>query len=96
MRVFRASYKSRDGQTVLAKKWYVELCDHLQTVRRFPVFTDRSVAECLGRQIERLVVSRIGGGKPDRQLSQWLEHVSAKLRDQLAKIGLLDLRWGRR
>ena len=91
MRVFRTSYRDKNGQTVQAKKWYIELRDHLQTVRRFPAFTDKGQSESLGRQIERLVNYRVSGEQPDAALSRWLEQIPARLRDRLAKIGLLDL-----
>lgn len=51
MRVFRTSYRDKNGQTVLAKKWYIELRDHLQTVRRFPAFTDKTQSECLADRL---------------------------------------------
>jgi len=90
MRVFRTTY-TQDGQRKTAQKWYIELRDHLQTVRRFPAFTDKTQSEALGRQIERLVRFRVSGEPLDTTLSRWLENIPARMRDRLAKIGLLDL-----
>ncbi len=90
MRVFRTSYKDRDGKKRQAAKWYVELRDHLQTVRRFPAFTDKQQSEALGRQIERLVSCRVAGEQPTAELSRWLEQIPAKMCQRFAKIGLLD------
>jgi len=90
MRVFRTSYRDKDGQRVQVKKWWIETRDHLQTVRRFPAFTDKTQSEALGRQIERLVRYRAVGEQPDAALSRWLEQIPGKLRQRFANIGLLD------
>jgi len=90
MRVFRVTYKGRNGQIKTVKRWYCELRDHLQTVRRFPAFTDKQQSEAFGRKIERLVSGKISGEPPDVQMSRWLETIPAKTREHLARIGLLD------
>ena len=90
MRVFKPTYKDRLGQKRELKKWWIELQDHLQTIRRFPAFSDKALSEVLGRQIERLVACRIAGQEPGPELSRWLEQVPLKLRVRLANIGLLD------
>jgi len=90
MRVFHTTYKTRDGQTKQAAKWYVELRDHLDTIRRFPGFPDRRQTEALGRQIERLVRCRMGGERPDSSLARWLEQIPPKLMDRFVSIGLID------
>jgi hypothetical protein len=41
MRVFTTTY-TQNGQRKTAKKWYIELRDHLETIRRFPAFTDKT------------------------------------------------------
>ncbi len=90
MRVFRTSYKDRDGRKRQAAKWYIELRDHLRTVRRLPAFTDKQQSEALGRQIERLVACKVAGEPPTPELCRWLEQIPAKMRQRFAKIGLLD------
>ncbi|MBW8039223.1 MAG: site-specific integrase [Planctomycetes bacterium] len=90
MRVFRVWYKDRHNQRKQVKKWWIQLRDHLNTIRRFPAFTDRSQSEALGRQIGRLVNYKIAGEQLDPQLSRWLEQIPQKLRDRFVKIGLLD------
>ena len=90
MRVFRTTYRARDGRTKTARKWYIEIKDHLATTRRFAGFTDKAQSEALGRQIERLVNCRVSGEQPDAQLLKWLEQVPVTLKGRLAKIGLLD------
>jgi integrase len=90
MRVFKTTYKARDGRTEKARKWYIEVRDHLAIARRFPAFTDKGQSESLGRQIERLIVCRVSGQQPDMELTRWLEHVPRSLLDRFVGIGLLD------
>ncbi|MHC4658543.1 MAG: tyrosine-type recombinase/integrase, partial [Planctomycetota bacterium] len=90
MRLFRPKYKDKDGKNKKVSKWWVELRDHLHTVRRFPGFTDKGQTELLGRQIERLVNYRVAGKQPDAQLSRWLEQIPARLKDRFVSIGLLE------
>ena len=90
MRVFRAGYTDKSGQKRQAQKWYIELRDHLDTVRRIPGFTDKRQTENLGRQIEKLVRSKVAGEKPDTELSRWLENIPERLRKNLVRIGLID------
>ena len=92
MRVFRATYKTRDGKRKEAAKWYVEFRDHLDTVRRLPGFTDKKQSEELGRKIEKLVACRANGDSPDTTMSKWLEAMPGRVRKRLAAIGLLDAR----
>jgi len=90
MRIFKATYKARDGRTKKTAKWYVELRDHLATVRRFVGFTDKRQTEALGRQIDRLVRCRSVGERPDGDLAKWLEQIQPSLQDRFVAIGLLN------
>jgi len=90
MRVFRPSYKGRDGGKHKTAKLYLEFKDHLQLTRRLPAFADRRLSESLGRQIEKLVACKISGEQPDAQLSRWLECIPAKMREKFVSIGLID------
>ena len=89
MRVFKQRY-TRDGETKLSEKWYVEIRDHRQHVRRIPGFTDRGQTQKLGRRIEKLVASRVLNVSLDPDLSRWMETINADLRDRLVKFGLID------
>ncbi len=90
MRLFRPTYKGKDGKSKKVSKFWIELRDHLYTVRRFPAFADKGQSELLGRQIERLINYKVAGEQPDARLSRWLEGVPEKLRDRFVSIGLLD------
>ncbi len=92
MRLFRASYKDKNGEKRIVKKWWIETRDHLGILRRFGAFQDRRASESLGRQIVKLVNCKAGGEVPDAGLTQWLESIPVKLSRRFAKIGLLDSR----
>ena len=90
MRVFRSTYKSRDGKTKKTTKWYIETRDHLQIVRRFVGFVDKRQTEALGRQIQKLIDTKVSGEQPSIDLTHWLENIPVKLLERFAKIDLLD------
>ncbi len=90
MRVFKATYKDRKGRRRQSAKWYVEFKDHLDTVRRFPAYTDRKASEEFGRKLERLVSCRVAKLPPDAELTRWIEGLDDKARDRLTRIGLLE------
>ncbi len=93
MRIFKPTYKDKNGKTKKVSKWWIELRDHRAKVRRFPAFTDHSQSEALGNHIQRLVNYRIIGDPPDPTLSIWLEQEAPKkLQDRFVEIGLLDAR----
>jgi len=91
MRLFKPTYRDKKtGKTRTVAKWWIELRDHLQIVRRFPAFKDKAQSAALGRRIERLATCRISGDPPDRELTEWLERVPPKLLARFVKTGLLD------
>ncbi len=90
MRLFKATYKARDGSTKATPHWHIELADHLGIVRRFAAFDDKRKSEALGHRLEALVACRVAGAQPDPELWHWLEKTPAKLRERLVSIGLLD------
>jgi integrase/recombinase XerD len=90
MRAFKTTYRDRTGKVREASKWYIEFKDHLETIRRLPAFTDRKLSEALGRQIERLVASRVAREPLSIDLSRWIECLPQSIREKMAKIGLLD------
>ena len=92
MRVFKQKYKARNGKTRDSTKWYVELKDHNETVRRIPGFTDKKATDEFGRRLEKLVATRVLGDTPGPELSRWLETLPSDTRKRLAKYGLLDAR----
>jgi len=94
MRVFRPTYRDRKGRKKTVSRWWFELRDHNQIIRRFPGYSGKAHAkrltESLGNQIEKLVGYKAAGEPPDPKLSLWLDGVNGKLRDRLVKFGLID------
>jgi integrase len=91
MRIFKPKYKdSKTGKPKPVRKWWIELRDNMEVIRRFPGCTDKKATEALGKQIERLVGCKMAGEKPGPELVPWLESISGKLTERLVKVGLLD------
>ena len=90
MRLFRPTYKDRDGKTRKVSRWHVEFRDHWGKVRRLAAFTDRGQSETFGRRVERLVAFASNREPLDAAMTRWLETLAPRLRARLAKIGLLD------
>jgi len=90
MRIYKQMYKDKSGETKQSKKWYVETRDHMRIVRAFPAFTNKKQSTKLGEKIEKLVVCKLNSEPPDRDLSEWLERIPAKLKNRFIKIGLID------
>ena len=90
VRVFRKYRKGPRGARVPYALWYVEFRDHLETVRRLPAFTDQTASVELARKLSRLAALRAAGEGPDRELGRFLEGLRAKMRETLARWGLID------
>ena len=90
MRVFRTSYRDSKGKTQQASKWYVELRDHNETIRRIPAFVSKAASAELGRNLERLVsFHKSSGGQFDPALAPWLTELPQRIRDRLGAVGPL-------
>src|SRR5438093_9340843 len=90
MRVFRTTYKARNGKTKEALKWYVEFRDHLDTVRRLPAFASKPASEEMGRNLEKLVAyHKASGGQTDPALTRFLSGLAPAALARLVTIGLL-------
>jgi integrase len=90
MRVYKATYKDRNGKLRKSAKWYVDIFDHNQLRHRIPAFADKRLSEALGRNIEALVNCRIAGLEPDAKLNQWIETVPDSLLRKFVSWGLID------
>jgi len=90
MRIFRATYKDKDGEIREVKKWWIETKDHLEIVRRFAGHTDQKQTKILGDKIDKLVIHRKNNEPPDKELSPWLTSMESKLRDRLVEVGILS------
>ncbi len=89
-RLFRPTYKDPRGKKHEVAKWWIEIRDHLRTVRRFPGLSEKAATKGIARQIIRLVACRLTGEQPGPDLTRWLEQVPPNLLSRFAEIGLLD------
>ena len=90
MRLFKATYKDRNGKTRQTGKWYIDFTDHAQIRRRMPAFTDKKACEALGRHIEQLVCCKAAKEPLDRELTETIAQLPQSMKDFLLKIGLMD------
>jgi len=83
MRVFKATYKGRKGRARESAKWYVELRDANERIRRIPAFTSKAASEVCGRKLEQLVAyHHSSGGQADPALMVWLEGLPTRIRQK--------------
>ena len=90
MRIFKATYKDRNGRRRESKKWYCEIRDHLERRRRLPAYENKKASEEFGRKLEALVACRLCGERPDEELRRWLEGLSPSMGERLRRWGILD------
>ncbi|HHN46418.1 MAG TPA: site-specific integrase [Planctomycetes bacterium] len=90
MRLYKSKYWDKDGKRCTVSKWYVEFYDHTRRLRRLAAFADRRASEQFSRNVDKLVARRVSGAELDPTMSRWVEGLPARIRERLAKIGLLD------
>ena len=91
MRIFKATYKDRNGKSRESVKWYGEFRDHIQIIRRIPLLTDKTASAETGRKIERLVALKASGDSPDRDLSYWIAEAPPHVKARLVDWGIVDI-----
>jgi site-specific recombinase XerD len=90
MRVYKATYKDRDGKKCESAKWYVDIFDHNKLRHKIPAFADKRISKALGRNIENLINCRIAGLEPDSKLNQWIETLPDSLLRKFVSWGLIE------
>jgi integrase len=90
MRIYKATYRDRNGQIRESVKWYVDIFDHNKLRHKIPAFADKRLSEALGRNIESLVNCRIAGLEPDAKLNQWIETLPDSLLRKFVSWGLIE------
>ena len=90
MRIFKATYKDKDGQIRKTAKWYIDIFDHNRLRHKIPAFADKRLSETFGRNIESLVNCRIAGLEPDAKLNQWIEILPDDLLRKFVSWGLIE------
>jgi len=90
MRLFKGTYRDRQGKKRTARKWTVEFTDHQGRTRRVTAFADKGASGEFGAKVERLVALKANSQPPDGGLVEWLEGLPPRLRQGLAERDLLD------
>ena len=82
-------YKPKNKDGSLYQKWYVEIIDHLGTVRRFSGFKNKGATKTLENNLEKLISYRASGRAFDPELTAWIETLNPRFIDRLCKIDLI-------
>jgi len=90
MRLYKITYKDKNGQVKTAARWYLDFADHQGRRRRLPGFANEQATKDLGKMIERLVNANLPGQSLDKDLIEWMENIPKSLRQRLVKMGLLS------
>ena len=90
MRIFKQAYRCKGEETRTTKNWYVEIRDHMGRAQRISGFVDKAATEELGRQLQKMAEQRCVGLPLDYAMTRWVERLPPRLRDKLARIGLLE------
>jgi len=90
MRVFRTTYKGRDGKEHKAPRFYVELRGPDGRMRRLAAYEDRSASKELGNKLRRLAELKEVSELPSGDLLEWVRNLESRLRKKLLRLGFLD------
>jgi integrase len=89
MRLYRGTYKDRDGTKQKSDKWYAEIRVN-DRPRRVALFTDKTASREFAERLESYQLYR-AGDLTDR-LREWLQSITTTLAATLIDMGLIDAR----
>ncbi len=90
MRIFKPTYRDRQGRRREASRYYAEVTLHDRRVARIAGFVSQRATEELGRRIEEIVALKSVSAPMTASLRQWVDGLPADIRDRLAEVGILD------
>ena len=90
MRIYKPTYRGRDGQVRESAKFYCELRTADGRVLRLPGFTNQRMTESLGRNVERLIECRASGDTLPQDTTRWIETLPIQTTKVLGRWGLLQ------
>jgi integrase len=90
MRLYKDSYKAKDGETKKTKRWYIDFTDHLNRRHKLAGFTDKKITRDLAGRVESLVSNRIPGGSLPIEIQRWLNGVPDTMMKKFVKWDLVD------
>ena len=89
MRLFKPKYQKKGEAAKKLNRWYLDFVDHQQERRKCPAFADKRLSESLGRQIDRLIATRVAGESLPVDALKWIEGLPADMVKRLVKWDLL-------
>jgi integrase len=87
MKIYKPTYKDKEGETRECRRWYLTFTDNRQIRRRLPAFSNKRATEKAAEKIEELLSS---GGILSPDLQKWIENLRESTREKLIKLGLID------
>ena len=90
MRIYKPTYRGRDGQVCEAAKFYCELRTADGRVLRLPGFENQRLTESLGRNVQRLIDCRASGETLPQDTAKWIETLPHQTTEVLTRWGLLQ------
>jgi len=90
MRLYKDTYRNKDGKTKKTKRWYLDFKDHLKRRHYLAGFADKGATHDLARQIVSLASCRASNGSLTPELQRWLELVPDSMKKKFVKWGLVD------
>src|ERR1700722_18078169 len=90
MRVFKPTYKDRNGRRRVTTAFYVEFRDQFLNTRRLIGFRDEGQTRKFGEKVEKLVSLKEKREPLDLELSRWVQTLPVKQRGKLAGWELIE------
>ena len=90
MRIYKPTFKDRQGVTKKSAKFYAELRTADRRVLRLPGFANQRLTESLGRNVQRLIDCRASGETLPQDTAKWIETVPRRTTKVLTRWGLLQ------
>jgi integrase len=90
MRLYKDTYRNKDGEVKKTSKWYLDFRDHLNRRHYLAGFRDKKVTWDLAGQIESLISYRVSGQSLPPELQRWLENVPDAMKNKFVKWSLVD------
>lgn len=90
MRVFKDTYRDKNGKRRKSPKWSVDFRDHLEVRHKISAFKDKRHSEAFGRNIEEMVNCRKSSLAFDDRLNQWLNDLPDGTLKKFVSWGLID------
>ncbi len=88
--IFKRHYRDANGNPSECERFTVEFRDGAGCFRQVRGYADHAASAELGRKLEKLAERRRTRDKLGGELLEWVEGLPPKLRDKLARWGILD------